>query len=66
MMKIENDCVGFDSALYPCEGSSCSRLKVPHYYCDKCKAEETLYHYEDKELCADCLLKKFEKVEGSY
>lgn len=68
MVRYENECVGCDSALYPCEGSSCPRLKVPHYLCDnpKCRAEETLYHTEDGDFCAECLLERFEKVEGSY
>lgn len=61
MMKIENDCVSCPQGCI-----DCGLKRVAHYYCDECKTEETLYHYEDKELCADCLLKKFEKVEGSY
>jgi hypothetical protein len=47
-------------------GEACPHFRVTRYYCDKCDSEETLYKYEDKELCADCLLEKFEKVEGSY
>ena len=66
MLKIENDCVGCDSALYPCEGSSCPRLKVPHYYCDKCGAEERLFEYAGQELCLDCLCEEVPSVEGSY
>lgn len=60
MMKIENDCVG---CPIPC--IDCGRKRTPHYYCDKCGSEETLYRYDDKELCKDCLAKEFEIVEGS-
>lgn len=63
MMKIENDCVGCPQGCI-----DCGRKRVPHYYCDnpKCRAEETLYHTEDGDFCADCILAKLEKVEGSY
>ena len=60
MMKIENDCVG---CPIPC--IDCGRKRTPHYYCDKCGEETTLYKYDDKELCKDCLAEKFEIVEGS-
>lgn len=60
MMKIENDCVSCD---LPC--IDCGRKRSPHYYCDKCGIEETLYKYDDEELCKDCLAEKFEIVEGS-
>ena len=60
MMKIENDCL---DCPIPC--TDCGRKRTPHYYCDECGAEETLYVYDGKELCKDCLAKKFEVVEGS-
>lgn len=66
MVKYENECVDCAVPGYPCRGSACPLRKVPHFLCDKCKSEETLYEYEGQELCADCLLAKFEKVEGSY
>lgn len=62
MLKIENDCV--DCGL-PCLGSSCPHQNVPHYYCDQCGREETLYHFDDAELCMYCLTDYFDKVEGT-
>lgn len=62
MKKILNECV--DCGL-PCKGNACPYRNVTHYYCDKCGAEETLYHYEDKELCIECLSQRFAIVEGS-
>lgn len=65
MRKIENECLGCqDIGLY-CIGDTCKYRNVIRFYCDKCKEEETLYHYDGMELCADCLLKMFEIVEGS-
>ena len=64
MKRIENECVGCSPDL-GCLGSGCPYLNVPHYYCDKCDEEETLYYYDGEELCADCLLEKFEIVDGS-
>lgn len=62
MQRTESECV---DCGFPCMGEACPHFRVTRYYCDKCGSEETLYEYEDKELCADCLLEKFEKVEGS-
>ena len=61
MKKIENECVGCG---LPCL-SSCKYRRVVRFYCDECGEEETLYHYDDSELCQECLIKKFEVVEGS-
>lgn len=59
MKKIENDCV--DCGL-PCLGNSCPYRNVPHYYCDRCGNEVDLYHFNDEELCLDCIEKSLEKV----
>ena len=65
MKKIEDECVGCtDMGLY-CIGSSCPNRNVARFYCDGCGDETTLYDYNGKELCQDCLLKNFEVIEGS-
>lgn len=61
MAKVyENECV--DCGL-PCIGEACPHRKVLKFYCDECDAEAVLYHYEDKELCIDCIKDTLEKVE---
>lgn len=60
MKRTENDCV--DCGL-PCLGSSCPYRNVVHFYCDKCGQETDLYHFEDEELCIDCIVESLEKVE---
>lgn len=62
MIKYENECV---SCGLPCLGDICPNRNVARYYCDRCGNEEKLYHYDNKELCEECLLKNFEVVEGS-
>lgn len=64
MRRIENDCVGCPPEI-GCLGDSCRYRNVPHYYCDYCGYEEKLYHYDNDEICEECLLKQFEVVEGS-
>lgn len=64
-VKITNECCGCAVPGYPCEGSSCYLLHVPHYYCDECGDEvETLYHYENEQLCEYCVLKRLEVVKS--
>ena len=63
MVKYENECVGCPTEL-GCLGSACPNRNVPHLYCDECKDEvETLYHYDGKELCLECIEKMLEKVK---
>ena len=64
MKKIENECVGCPSEM-GCLGDACPNRNVEHFYCDECEEEGTLYEYEGKELCKDCLLEAVPKVEGS-
>ena len=60
MKKTENECVGCG---LPCMGNSCPNRNVTRLYCDKCGEEATLYYFDDKELCIDCIEKELEKVE---
>lgn len=62
MKRIENDCV--DCGL-PCLGNGCPYRNVPHYYCDECGNEETLYYYDGQELCVECIKERLCVVEGS-
>lgn len=64
MVMMENECCGCAVPSYPCIGDACPNRRVPHLYCDKCEEEvEDLYKTEDGELCAECVLKMFKKVE---
>lgn len=63
MTRIEDDCNGCTDMGLPCR--NCGRDRTPHYYCDRCGDETTLYRFDDEELCEDCLLKCFDVVEGS-
>ena len=63
MRKYENECCGCATPAYPCLGSSCPNRNVLHLYCDKCEEEKTLFHYDGKELCIDCIEGLLEKVE---
>lgn len=60
MRELENDCVECETCV------NCGRGFYMVYCCDECGEEDALYYYDGDELCEDCLLKKFDKVEGSY
>ena len=62
MHITENECVGCG---LPCWGSACPHSNVTRYYCDKCGEETELYHFDDEELCLDCIVDRLERVEGS-
>lgn len=65
MMRIENDCCDCANGSYSCLGFACPRRNAKHFYCDECGSESTLYEYNDKELCQECLLDAVPVVEGS-
>lgn len=48
-----------------CLHSACKYKNVPHYYCDICGDETTLYDYDGEQLCENCLLENFQVVKGS-
>lgn len=56
MKQYENDCVGCEVCV------GCGRKRTLHIYCDKCGAEDTIYYFDDEELCIDCIEDKLEKV----
>lgn len=60
--RIENECVGCPPEK-GCLGEFCPNRNVIRLYCDKCDSEETLYLYDGKELCIDCIREMLEKVE---
>lgn len=62
MCKYENECVGCD---LPCIGTSCPNRNVPHYYCDACREEDTLYEFDGEELCINCIKNRLTEIEGS-
>ena len=62
MVRYENECCGCATPAYPCLGSSCPNMNVPHFYCDECGEESDLYHFEDEELCINCIEKRLEPV----
>jgi ribosomal protein S27AE len=65
MERIENDCCGCAVPAYPCIGNSCPLRNARHYYCDKCGNETILYHWDDRQLCAECVIEQLDVVEGS-
>ena len=65
MIRVENDCVGCEDIGLHCIGYPCRYKQVKRYYCDECGDETTLYDTEYGELCRDCLLEKFDIIEGS-
>lgn len=63
-MKITtSDCVECD---LPCIYEACRYYKAERYLCDECNEEAELYYFDGQELCADCILNRLEKVEGSF
>jgi hypothetical protein len=60
MVEYVNECVDCGK---PCLGDACPYRKVPHYYCDKCDDETTIYHFDGRELCISCIEQLLENVE---
>lgn len=64
MKRVENECVGCPPEM-GCTGSACPYQNVERFYCDECKEETTLFEYDGRELCIDCIKKLLPVVEGS-
>ena len=63
MTKYRNECVGCPPEM-GCLGNSCPNRSIPYLVCDKCGYEVgKLYKADDKEVCEDCLLDMFERIE---
>lgn len=65
MKRVVDECCGCATDNYPCLGNSCPRKHVTRFYCDECKEETILYHFDGEELCLSCIHKRLEVVEGS-
>lgn len=64
LIKYENFCCDCASPGYPCDGDKCPNRNVPIFYCDECGEDfEKIYHYDDQELCIDCIEKRLDVVE---
>ena len=61
MKIIENECLNCPPEI-GCMGDTCPNKNVARFYCDECGEEEMLYCYDGEELCQDCLLRRFDKV----
>ena len=60
MIEYRNECCDCRCAGYPCLGSSCARIRVPHKICDWCGEEtDRLYSVDGKEICGDCAVSAF-------
>ena len=65
MIKIEDECVGCPTEM-GCLGSNCKYSNVPHLICDECELETTLYHFNGRQLCIDCIIDELEEVTLEY
>ena len=59
LIVVESDCCDCD---LPCIQEGCRFYKVARFYCDDCGEEDTLYYFDDKQLCSYCVLKQLEEV----
>lgn len=58
MIEKEDLCVGCPTCGY------CGRKNATVFYCDECGNNvSTLYEYEGRQLCSDCLLEAVPEVE---
>ena len=57
MIQYKDECVGCPP-YWNCTGNACIYRNIPYTYCDKCKDLTTLYQWDDKQLCKDCLVEE--------
>ena len=62
MRQVEDECVGCTAMGLHCIGSSCPNRNVVRYYCDECGEEDTLYDFDNQELCIECIKKRLDVV----
>ena len=62
MRQVEDQCVGCTAMGLHCIGSSCPNRNVVRYYCDECGEEDTLYDFDNQELCIECIKKRLDVV----
>ena len=65
MVKHVHGCVGCPPSV-GCDKVTCAYWNSVEVVCDECgDYVEDLYWFDDKQLCADCVLKNLEKVDLS-
>lgn len=63
MVRLENDCVGCPQGCIHCSKGDSYYYAM---YCDECgRSVEDLFLYGDKQICNDCLVDHYEKVDIS-
>lgn len=61
MTREESGCV---RCGLPCIGEACPNWRVTLYICDICGEEQDeLYYFDGREMCADCVLNRLDKVD---
>lgn len=55
MIKYTNECVQCAVPGYPCMGSVCPNINVPHYYCDLCGKEGAKHKIDGDDYCEECI-----------
>ena len=61
MLKYENQCCDC-----PIGCIDCGRKRVPVRYCDHCGEPDTLYYFDDEELCIECIKDRLDEVGEEY
>lgn len=67
MIRYVNGCAECTRIVIgDCRNSPCDYREKPIYICDKCGSEDSELYYDENgdQLCADCILRKYELVEG--